>query len=256
MRLPCRRARSSWRGGRASRRSSIWFTCSNVSDDDLRAIGDARIVINVNSMSEIDRILALDLPNPIALRVNPDIGAGHHARRRHRRRRREVRHRPRRDRPRRAWSSRTAGGRSSGCTRTSARAIDDHRAAAGVRAAAARAQRRVRESALHQLRRRAVHPLPAGRARVSDRRLRRGADARSPTARCARADLTAILEPGRYVVAQSGTLRGARHREAHQRRLRPGSAATPASITSCARRSTARITTSSTPRGSTSLRRR
>ena len=57
----------------------IWFTCSNVSDDDLRAIGDARIVINVNSMSEIDRILALDLPNPVALRVNPDVGAGHHA---------------------------------------------------------------------------------------------------------------------------------------------------------------------------------
>jgi diaminopimelate decarboxylase len=56
----------------------IWFTCSNVSDDDLRAIGDERIVINVNSMSEIDRILTLDLRNPIALRVNTDIGAGHH----------------------------------------------------------------------------------------------------------------------------------------------------------------------------------
>jgi len=35
-------------------------------------------VINVNSMSEIDRILGLDLRNPIALRVNTDIGAGHH----------------------------------------------------------------------------------------------------------------------------------------------------------------------------------
>jgi len=57
----------------------IWFTCSNVSDDDLRAIPDPRIVVNVNSMSEIDRCLGLDLPNPIALRVNPDIGAGHHA---------------------------------------------------------------------------------------------------------------------------------------------------------------------------------
>jgi len=57
---------------------NIWFTCSNVSDDDLRAIGDERIVINVNSMSEIDRIIALDLTNPIALRFNTDIGAGHH----------------------------------------------------------------------------------------------------------------------------------------------------------------------------------
>lgn len=58
---------------------AIWFTCSNVSDDDLRAIPDPRIVINVNSMSEIDRCLSLDLPNPVALRVNPDVGAGHHA---------------------------------------------------------------------------------------------------------------------------------------------------------------------------------
>ncbi len=56
----------------------IWFTCSNVSDQDLRAIGDPRIVVNVNSLSEVDRILKLDLPNPIALRINPDVGAGQH----------------------------------------------------------------------------------------------------------------------------------------------------------------------------------
>ena len=57
----------------------IWFTCSNVSDDDLRAIPDPRIVVNVNSMSEIDRCLRLELRNPIALRINPPVGAGHHA---------------------------------------------------------------------------------------------------------------------------------------------------------------------------------
>lgn len=59
--------------------NAIWFTCSNVSDEDLRAIPSPYIVINVNSMSEIDRILSLDLENPIALRVNPDVGAGHHS---------------------------------------------------------------------------------------------------------------------------------------------------------------------------------
>ncbi len=64
------------RAGFAS--SEMWFTCSNVSDDDLRAIGDQNIVINVNSMSEIDRVLALGLHNPIALRINTEIGAGHH----------------------------------------------------------------------------------------------------------------------------------------------------------------------------------
>lgn len=58
---------------------SVWFTCSNVSDEDLRAIPDPRIVVNVNSMAEIDRVLGLDLENPMALRVNPDVGAGHHS---------------------------------------------------------------------------------------------------------------------------------------------------------------------------------
>jgi diaminopimelate decarboxylase len=56
----------------------IWFTCSNVSDDDLKSLDDPKIVINVNSMSEVDRILRLGLLNSLALRVNPDIGAGHH----------------------------------------------------------------------------------------------------------------------------------------------------------------------------------
>ena len=57
---------------------AIWFTCSNVSDDDLRAIPDPGIVININSVTEIDRVIALGLINPIALRVNPSVGAGHH----------------------------------------------------------------------------------------------------------------------------------------------------------------------------------
>lgn len=56
----------------------IWFTCSNVSDADLLALEDARILINVNSMSEVDRVVRLGLRNPIAIRVNPDVGAGHH----------------------------------------------------------------------------------------------------------------------------------------------------------------------------------
>ncbi|HEY0593362.1 MAG TPA: diaminopimelate decarboxylase [Thermoanaerobaculia bacterium] len=58
--------------------SDVWFTCSNVSNDDLLLLPDPRIVINVNSMSEVDRVAALQLPNPIAIRVNPDVGAGHH----------------------------------------------------------------------------------------------------------------------------------------------------------------------------------
>ena len=56
----------------------VWFTCSNVSDDDLRALDDRELVVNVNGMSELDRVIRLRLPNPIALRINPDVGAGHH----------------------------------------------------------------------------------------------------------------------------------------------------------------------------------
>lgn len=56
----------------------IWFTCSNVSDEDLLTLADPNVTINVNSLSEIDRCVRLRLSNPIAIRVNPDIGAGHH----------------------------------------------------------------------------------------------------------------------------------------------------------------------------------
>lgn len=56
----------------------IWFTCSNVSDADLLALGDPSIVVNVNSMYEIDRCIRLKLPNAMAIRVNPEVGAGHH----------------------------------------------------------------------------------------------------------------------------------------------------------------------------------
>lgn len=56
----------------------IWFTCSNVSDADLLALADPKIIINVNSVVDIDRCLKLKLPNAIAIRVNPDVGAGHH----------------------------------------------------------------------------------------------------------------------------------------------------------------------------------
>ncbi|MGA7617621.1 MAG: diaminopimelate decarboxylase [Thermoanaerobaculia bacterium] len=56
----------------------IWFTGSNVSQEDLRELDDPEIVVNINSLAELDKFLALGLPNPIALRINPDVGAGHH----------------------------------------------------------------------------------------------------------------------------------------------------------------------------------
>jgi diaminopimelate decarboxylase len=58
--------------------SRIWFTTSNLSDDDLRALGDATVVVNVNSMTDLERVIRLRVRNAVSLRINPDVGAGHH----------------------------------------------------------------------------------------------------------------------------------------------------------------------------------
>ena len=59
--------------------SDIWFTCSNVSDEDLRFVSyEPQIVINLNSFSELERIIALRIGNPLSLRINTEVGAGHH----------------------------------------------------------------------------------------------------------------------------------------------------------------------------------
>jgi diaminopimelate decarboxylase len=56
----------------------IWFTCANVSAADLAEVNDPEIVINLNGMSELDLFVASGLRNPVSFRVNPEIGAGHH----------------------------------------------------------------------------------------------------------------------------------------------------------------------------------
>ena len=225
---------------------NIWFTCSNVSDDDLRAIGDERIVINVNSMSEIDRILALDLRNPIALRVNTDIGAGHHV---------DV--------------VTAGGGVKFGIDLAeieSARMVveDSGRKVVGLHAHIGsgidniapliESARRLLDLSTEFPNLRWLNfgggisvPYEPGRAGVPDRRLRRRADAHRRSAACAR-DLTAILEPGRYLVAESGTLSSRRSPRNGSAAASGGSASTQASTISCGHRSTAPTITSSTPR--------
>ncbi|MBW3564451.1 MAG: diaminopimelate decarboxylase [Acidobacteria bacterium] len=59
--------------------SDIWFTCSNVSDEDLRFVAvEPRVIINLNSFSELERVVSLGIRNKISLRVNTEVGAGHH----------------------------------------------------------------------------------------------------------------------------------------------------------------------------------
>lgn len=57
----------------------IMFTGTSVRNDELKMIADANITINVDSQSEIDRLLKISVPQILSVRVNPDVGAGHHS---------------------------------------------------------------------------------------------------------------------------------------------------------------------------------
>lgn len=57
----------------------ILFTGTNVRDDELKMLSDANITINVDSQSEMDRLLKISVPQILSVRVNPEVGAGHHS---------------------------------------------------------------------------------------------------------------------------------------------------------------------------------
>jgi len=56
----------------------LLYTGTSVSDDELRYVLDAKVTINVDSCSQLDRLLKLTTPKLLSLRINPEIGAGHH----------------------------------------------------------------------------------------------------------------------------------------------------------------------------------
>ncbi len=55
------------------------FTGTSVRDDELRFLAGANITVNVDSQSELDRLLKIAVPQILSVRVNPEIGAGHHS---------------------------------------------------------------------------------------------------------------------------------------------------------------------------------
>jgi diaminopimelate decarboxylase len=56
----------------------ILFTGTSVRNDELKMLADAYITLNVDSQSELERLLKITVPPIISIRVNPEIGAGHH----------------------------------------------------------------------------------------------------------------------------------------------------------------------------------
>jgi len=56
----------------------ILFTGTSVRDDELRSLLDSRVTVNVDSLSQLDRLLRMARPELVSVRVNPEVGAGHH----------------------------------------------------------------------------------------------------------------------------------------------------------------------------------
>ncbi len=57
----------------------ILFTGTSVRDDELKFLVDSNVTVNVDSLSELRRLLRISKPKTISVRVNPEVGAGHHA---------------------------------------------------------------------------------------------------------------------------------------------------------------------------------
>ncbi|MBN1683123.1 diaminopimelate decarboxylase [Candidatus Bathyarchaeota archaeon] len=58
--------------------SQILFTGTSVSYNELIYLLDSKVRINVDSHSQLERILDIEVPELISIRINPEFGAGHH----------------------------------------------------------------------------------------------------------------------------------------------------------------------------------
>jgi diaminopimelate decarboxylase len=56
----------------------ILFTGTSVRNDELKFLSDSKVTINIDSQSQLDRLLKIVVPKVLSFRVNPEIGAGHH----------------------------------------------------------------------------------------------------------------------------------------------------------------------------------
>ena len=56
----------------------IIFTGNNVADEEMREVHEQGVLINMDSISQVRRFGAMFPGTSISLRINPDVGAGHH----------------------------------------------------------------------------------------------------------------------------------------------------------------------------------
>src|SRR4030042_1337476 len=58
----------------------ILFTGTSVRTDELKFLADSKITINVDSLSQLNRLLELSVPTTLSVGVNPQAAAGLHGR--------------------------------------------------------------------------------------------------------------------------------------------------------------------------------
>jgi len=56
----------------------ILFTGTSVRDDELKFLLDSKVTINIDSLSQLERLLKMATPPLLSVRINPEVGAGHH----------------------------------------------------------------------------------------------------------------------------------------------------------------------------------
>jgi len=56
----------------------LLFTGTSVRNDELRFLLDRKIDVNIDSLSQLRRLLKIATPEFLSVRVNPEFGAGHH----------------------------------------------------------------------------------------------------------------------------------------------------------------------------------
>jgi diaminopimelate decarboxylase len=57
----------------------LFFVCNNVSSEEMRFAVDKGILVSVDSLSQLRRFGELSPGGRVAVRFNPGVGAGHHA---------------------------------------------------------------------------------------------------------------------------------------------------------------------------------
>jgi diaminopimelate decarboxylase len=58
--------------------SQIIFTSNSVTDDEMRYALSNKVLVNCDSLSQLERFGTLSPGSSVSFRVNPDVGAGHH----------------------------------------------------------------------------------------------------------------------------------------------------------------------------------